>query len=107
MPGYGVSEVFDTLLLRLNIDTQPVFDGGCCCYWADAGDDYAGQCVAEIVCVEEFCEVLDCRGAGEGNAVAAARKHRAETAAIEILRQHGLIRGDYIDARSGILQRLR
>ncbi len=66
-----------------------------------------GKCVAEIVCVEEFCEVFDGRWTGEGDAVAAAGEHCAQTAAIEILRKHGLIRRNDIDARACFFQCFR
>jgi hypothetical protein len=105
MLSYRSRKVFDALLSGLNVDTQTMFDCGCRSHWANARDHNSRQRVAEIGCVEKPGEVFDCRRACERDAVTTACKHRSQLSAIEILRQHGLIRWDDIDARTGLFQR--
>ena len=52
----------------------------------------------------KVCEVLDGRGTGEGDAVSATGEHGAQTSAIEILGNDGLVCRDYIDARAGLFE---
>src|SRR5690242_5560038 len=86
---------------------QAILGGGFRCYGADARDDDVRQRVSEIVSVEEFCEVLDCRRTREGDAVAAAGEHCCEFAAVDILRKNCLIRGHNVYTRACLLQCVR
>ena len=56
--GDALGEVGHCLLLRLNIDTQAVFNGSGGGNWANARDHDTLEYVTEVVCIEELGEIF-------------------------------------------------
>jgi len=102
-----VGQIFCSELRGLDVDGETIFsgsgrrDGAEACYY-DARKD-----VAEVVRVEELCEVFDRGWTRECDAVAAAGEYCAEATAIEVLGEYGLVSGDDIDSCAGLFQCFR
>src|SRR5690242_6368028 len=103
----GLGEIFYPGLRWLDIDAQAVLGCGCGGGVADAGDNHAGEDLAQVVRVEKQSKVFDGRRARERDAVGAAREHRTQTPAIEIRRDNGPVRGNNVDTCAGFLKCFR